>query len=297
MPCAARATRYLTRDRHAVQRRPSERPVPGRGPHPRPRRSPRRHHARGHRARPDRVRRAHGVRTDKEKERMRMATHEAGHFLCSLCCPHHPPPERITIRSEMPWLGHFTAFQKDETSAARHDAQSDAGRPVRADGGIEAERLLLHDISTGATGGAPHKRLGPRRGDVAGDRDGRSVRHGRPLDRACACSAMQRGSARSSPASRPRCSIERSTASSPRAERGRLAWSSNTATTSKPWPRNSGRRRLSRGGAFRRSSRTFAMRHPEALELFRIRDEAKTTEGLRPPRPSGTRTIRCALRR
>ncbi|HEX5270573.1 MAG TPA: AAA family ATPase, partial [Gemmataceae bacterium] len=56
-------------------------------------------------------------RDDKEKERVerRLAVHEAGHLLCSLCCAHHPPPERITIESEMPWIGNITANERDDT--------------------------------------------------------------------------------------------------------------------------------------------------------------------------------------
>src|SRR5262249_23619834 len=38
-----------------------------------------------------------------EKDAVMVATHEAGHFICALCCPNHQPPERVTIQSKMPW--------------------------------------------------------------------------------------------------------------------------------------------------------------------------------------------------
>jgi cell division protease FtsH len=88
-----------------------------------------------------------------EKEALRMATHEAGHFLCSLACPHHPPPERITIRSEMPWAPAYVGFQKDETFRIGRTRNQMLDDLCVLMGGIEAERLLLHDISTGAGGG------------------------------------------------------------------------------------------------------------------------------------------------
>jgi cell division protease FtsH len=93
-----------------------------------------------------------------DKEALRMATHEAGHFLCSLACPHHPPPERITIRSEMPWAPAYVGFQKDESFRIGRTRNQMLDDLCVLMGGIEAERLLLHDISTGA-GGGPHSDL------------------------------------------------------------------------------------------------------------------------------------------
>src|SRR4051794_6722942 len=49
------------------------------------------------------------------KEEMLLATHEAGHFIVALHCPHHPPPERITIQSEMSWAPAYVRFKQDES--------------------------------------------------------------------------------------------------------------------------------------------------------------------------------------
>src|SRR5262249_52998774 len=49
-----------------------------------------------------------------DKDAVLVATHEAGHFVCALRCPHHQPPERVTIQSRMPWVPFYTEFQKDD---------------------------------------------------------------------------------------------------------------------------------------------------------------------------------------
>jgi cell division protease FtsH len=87
-----------------------------------------------------------------EKEALLAATHEAGHFICSLACPHHPPPERITIRSEMPWAHAYVGYQKDESLRIGRTRNQFLDDLCVLMGGIEAERLMLGDVSTGAGG-------------------------------------------------------------------------------------------------------------------------------------------------
>ena len=81
-----------------------------------------------------------------------VATHEAGHFLVSLFCPHHAAaregddPERHAVGAVL------------HAVQARQAARSATARNELLDilcvlyGGIEAERLLLGDVSTGASG-------------------------------------------------------------------------------------------------------------------------------------------------
>ena len=88
----------------------------------------------------------------KDHEELLAATHEAGHFICSLNCPHHPPPERITIESEMPWAPAYVSYQKDETRRLGLTRSQMLDDMCVLYGGIEAERLLLGDVSTGAGG-------------------------------------------------------------------------------------------------------------------------------------------------
>lgn len=86
-----------------------------------------------------------------EKDAVMVATHEAGHFLCAVFCPHHPPPEKVTINSEMPWAPFFTAFKHDKRRVG-HTRNELLDILCVLYGGIEAERLLLNDVSTGASG-------------------------------------------------------------------------------------------------------------------------------------------------
>src|SRR5438874_1519228 len=39
-----------------------------------------------------------------------LATHEAGHAVCALFCPHAPPIERITILSDMEWAFGYVRY-------------------------------------------------------------------------------------------------------------------------------------------------------------------------------------------
>ena len=86
------------------------------------------------------------------KEEMLLSTHEAGHFVVALNCPHHPAPERITIQSEMSWAPAYVRFKQDESRRIGMTRNQMLDDLCVLFGGIEAERLLLDDISTGAGG-------------------------------------------------------------------------------------------------------------------------------------------------
>jgi cell division protease FtsH len=91
-----------------------------------------------------------------DKDAVMVATHEAGHFVCSLFCHHHPAPERVTIQSEMPWAPFYTGYKKDDTRKVGYSRNELLDRLCVLYGGIEAERLLIGDVSTGASGmGSP----------------------------------------------------------------------------------------------------------------------------------------------
>ncbi|MFI5382443.1 MAG: AAA family ATPase, partial [Tepidisphaerales bacterium] len=95
----------------------------------------------------------------QDKDVKLVATHEAGHFVCSLCCPHHPPPERVTIQSEMPWVPFYTGFKEDKRRIGESRSEL-RDRLCVLYGGIEAERRLFQDVTTGASGyGHPHSDL------------------------------------------------------------------------------------------------------------------------------------------
>ncbi|HJZ53611.1 MAG TPA: AAA family ATPase [Gemmataceae bacterium] len=94
-----------------------------------------------------------------EKDALMVATHETGHFLVSIFCPNHAPPEKVTIQSDMPWAPFFTSFKHDKRRIGHSRAELLDILCVLY-GGIEAERLLLGDISTGASGmGSPNSDL------------------------------------------------------------------------------------------------------------------------------------------
>jgi cell division protease FtsH len=86
-----------------------------------------------------------------DKDALMVATHEAGHFLCAIFCPHHAPPEKVTIQSDMPWAPFFTAFKHDKGRIG-HSRNELLDILTVLYGGIEAERLVLGDVSTGASG-------------------------------------------------------------------------------------------------------------------------------------------------
>ena len=71
-----------------------------------------------------------------DKDAVMVATHEAGHFVCSLFCPHHPHPERVTIQSEMPWAPFYTGYKKnvmapDEVLASINVPKATSGEFMR----------------------------------------------------------------------------------------------------------------------------------------------------------------------
>jgi cell division protease FtsH len=91
-----------------------------------------------------------------DKDAVMVSTHEAGHFVCSLFCPNHPSPERVTIQSEMPWAPFYTGYKKDDIRKVGYSRAELFDRLCVLYGGIEAERLLIGDVSTGASGmGSP----------------------------------------------------------------------------------------------------------------------------------------------
>jgi len=86
-----------------------------------------------------------------DKDSILVATHEGGHFVVSLFCLHHPAPERVTIQSEMPWAPFYTGYKKDDTRKVGYSRSELFDRLCVLYGGIEAERLLIGDVSTGAS--------------------------------------------------------------------------------------------------------------------------------------------------
>jgi cell division protease FtsH len=87
-----------------------------------------------------------------EKDAPLVAAHEAGHFVCSLRCPHHRLPERITIQNRVPWVPFVTEFRKDDPDRVGFSRSELFEMMVVLYGGIEAERRLFGDVSTGAGG-------------------------------------------------------------------------------------------------------------------------------------------------
>ena len=78
-----------------------------------------------------------------------LATHEAGHAVCSLFCEHAPPIERITIESDNPWaFGYVMHSDPAHRYIQTRNFYLDA--IVVAVGAREAEKLLLNDLSLGA---------------------------------------------------------------------------------------------------------------------------------------------------
>lgn len=80
-----------------------------------------------------------------------VATHEAGHAVCALCCPNAPPIDRISIRAE---LAGSLGFVRHQDHAHKYVVTQ--GRLLDEIcvlmGGREAEQLLLNDLSIGSSG-------------------------------------------------------------------------------------------------------------------------------------------------
>jgi cell division protease FtsH len=79
-----------------------------------------------------------------------LATHEAGHAVVSLFCEHAPPVERVTIQSEMHWAFGYVKYT-DPSAKYIQTVAFYRDQICIALGAREAERLLLKDISLGAT--------------------------------------------------------------------------------------------------------------------------------------------------
>jgi cell division protease FtsH len=80
-----------------------------------------------------------------------VATHEAGHAVCSLLCPHSPPIDRISIRGDMAGALGFVRHQDHAHKYVMTQARLLDDICVLM-GGREAEQLLLQDLSIGSAG-------------------------------------------------------------------------------------------------------------------------------------------------
>ena len=80
-----------------------------------------------------------------------VATHEAGHAVCSLFCPNSPTIERISIRADMAGALGFVRYQDPSHKyvVTRGELLDDI---CTLFGGREAELLLLDDLSIGSSG-------------------------------------------------------------------------------------------------------------------------------------------------
>lgn len=79
-----------------------------------------------------------------------LATHEAGHAVVSLFCENTPPIDRITIASEMHWSFGYVKFA-DPAHKYIHTVSYYLDQMCVAMAAREAEKLLLGDVSLGAT--------------------------------------------------------------------------------------------------------------------------------------------------
>lgn len=80
-----------------------------------------------------------------------VATHEAGHAICSMHCPHSPPIERISIRADMSGALGFVRYQDPARKYVVTQGELLDDICVLM-GGREAERMLLDDLSIGSAG-------------------------------------------------------------------------------------------------------------------------------------------------
>jgi cell division protease FtsH len=86
------------------------------------------------------------------REEKLLATHESGHAICSLFSDHSRPIERITIKSETSWAAAYVRYKNDDSRRLGLTLRQMMSDLTTLYGGIEAERLLLDDVSTGAAG-------------------------------------------------------------------------------------------------------------------------------------------------
>ncbi len=84
-------------------------------------------------------------------EQQVVATHEAGHAVCAMFCPHSPPIDRISIRGDMAGALGFVRYQDPSRKyvVTRGELMDDLCVLM---GGREAEQLLLEDLSIGSAG-------------------------------------------------------------------------------------------------------------------------------------------------
>lgn len=85
------------------------------------------------------------------EEEFVVATHEAGHAICSLFCEHSPPIERISIRADSAGALGFVRYQDPSRKyVVTQGALTDMLCVLM--GGREAELLMLNDLSIGSAG-------------------------------------------------------------------------------------------------------------------------------------------------
>jgi cell division protease FtsH len=77
-----------------------------------------------------------------------VATHEAGHALCALHCPHAPAIDRISIGET--WRARSARAVRGPGPPLRRHPGTAARQHLHALGGREAEALLLEDLSIGS---------------------------------------------------------------------------------------------------------------------------------------------------
>ncbi len=82
------------------------------------------------------------------EEEHAVATHEAGHAICSVHCEHAPPIDRISIRGDLGALGYVRHEHATQRYIVKQKEMLDIICVLF--GGREAERALLDDISAGA---------------------------------------------------------------------------------------------------------------------------------------------------
>jgi cell division protease FtsH len=86
------------------------------------------------------------------REERLLATHESGHAIVALFTEHSRPIERITIRSEVSWAAAYVRYRHDDSRRLGETYRQMFADLCTLMGGIEAERLLMDDVSTGAAG-------------------------------------------------------------------------------------------------------------------------------------------------
>jgi cell division protease FtsH len=91
-------------------------------------------------------------------EEIVVATHEAGHAVCTLMCKHAPPIDRISIRGD---IGGALGYVQHADPAHRYVVTYNQLRDSICTlfGGREAEVLLLDDVSIGASSDIQHATL------------------------------------------------------------------------------------------------------------------------------------------